>query len=230
MKWFEFIPVAFVVSLGACSSGGTALKAPVDLDVDVDFSGAWELDYSQSDNIQARFDTMMRELRHQAERRARGGTNQGPVISSGSGGGISGESILGLAQMAELVTRSQLLDIKQDDHTVQVKREENFALDCEFYAGQLHSVQTPLGSEVCGWDDHQLVFRVILPEGLTIQHRLTLGPQGQRLNIASTVFSSQVSYPFTLNRVYNRYDPDSGGIRCKQTISRGRVCTTEAPQ
>lgn len=228
MKWFGFICLVFMVSLNACSSAGK--KVPRAAPEDVDFSGAWELDYSQSDNIQARFDTMMRELRRQAERRAQGGVKQSGVISSGGGAGLNGESILGLAQMAELITRSQLLDIKHDEHTVQVKREDNFALDCEFYPGKLHSVETPLGSEICGWDDHQLVFRILLPEGLSIQHRLTLGPQGERLNIATTVFSSQVSYPFTLNRVYNRYDPDSGGIRCKQTISRGRVCTTEAPQ
>ena len=52
-------------------------------------------------------------------------------------------------------------------------------------------------------------------------------PQGERLQIATTVFSSQVSYPFTLDKVYRRFDPSVDGITCKQTLNRGRVCTTE---
>jgi hypothetical protein len=131
--------------------------------------------------------------------------------------------------MAELITRSSLLEIEQADQWIRVKREETFALSCEFHPGQLHSVETPFGTEVCGWEAHQLVFRILLPEGLSIQHVMTLGPQGQRLNIATTVVSDQVSYPFTLNRVFNRFVPGSRGYRCKQTLSRGRVCTTESP-
>ncbi len=89
-------------------------------------------------------------------------------------------------------------------------------------------METPLGSEVCGWDVHQLVFRILLPEGLSIQHRMTLAEDGERINIATTVVSDQVSYPFTLNRVYNRFEPAEAGYTCTQTFSRGRVCTTES--
>lgn len=196
----------------------------------VDFSGSWELDYSQSDNIQARLNTMVRELRRQAERRNQSGMHQqGPgAVSFGSSGANSGPSIIGLAQMAELITRSALLEIEQDEHEIKVKREENFALGCEFHAGQFYTVETPLGSESCGWNSHQLIFRIKLPEGLSIQHVMTLGPERQRLNVATTVVSDQVSYPFTLNRVYNRFVPGSSGFTCKQTLTRGRVCTTEA--
>lgn len=192
----------------------------------VDFSGAWEVDYSQSDNVRDRYELMIRELQREAERRARGG-NHGGAISVGGSGVNSGASIYGLARMAELITEIQLLDIAQDIHRISVKREGSFALRCEFHPGQLHAVETPLGREVCGWDGHQLVFQIYLPEGLSIFHRLTLGPHGQRLNIATTVRSDQVAYPFSLNRVFNRYDPANTGIRCKQTLTRGRVCTTE---
>ena len=195
----------------------------------VDFSGSWELDYSQSDNIQTKLDAMVRELRRQVERRNAAAMNQGAGASlMVGGGGLSGESIMGVAQMAELITRSPLLEIKQDEAGIKVKREETFALDCEFHPGQFHTVETPFGTESCGWLDHQLVFRIQLPDGLSIQHVMTLGPQGRRLNIATTVISDQVSYPFTLNRVFNRFVPGSRGYRCTQTISRGRVCTTES--
>ncbi len=197
----------------------------------VDFSGFWELDYSQSDNIQTKLNALVRDLQRQAGARSPGGYYQGGgtmVIGAGSGAN-SGASIIGLAQMADLITQSQLLEIQQDTHSIKVKRELDFALNCEFYAGQFHTVETPLGSEACGWNAHQLVFRILLPEGLSIQHVFTLGPDGQWLNIATTVVSDQVTSPFTVNRVYARYQPRDSGYSCKMTISRGRVCTTESP-
>lgn len=193
----------------------------------VDFSGSWELDYSQSDNLQARLHALVRELQRQSGPPV---YNQQPAaVSIGTSGHNSGASIIGLAQMAEYITRSQLLEITQGDGDILVKREENFALGCEFHPGQTYALETPLGREACGWDGHQLLFRVFLPEGLTIQHRLTLDPAGDRLNIATTLVSDRVSRPFTVNRVYNRYDPSADGIRCTLTLTRGRVCTTESP-
>ena len=120
------------------------------------------------------------------------------------------------------------MEITQNEHDIKVKREGDFALTCEFYLGQFHTVETPLGKEVCGWNAHQLVFRILLPEGLSIQHVLTVGADRQKLNIATTVVSDQVSTPFVLNRVYERYEPQDEGYSCKMTISKGRVCTTES--
>ena len=225
----HLVYVLLLLLAAACSSSQTRLEGQGS--ATVDFSGSWELDYSQSDNIQAELDSMVRELRRQAERRNRNAamTSQGPgaAVVLGGSGENSGASIMGLARMAELITRSPLLEIEQDERNIKAKREESFALSCEFHAGQLHSVETPFGTEVCGWDGHQLVFRILLPDGLNIQHVLTLGPQGRRINIATTVVSDKVSYPFTLNRVFNRFVPGNRGYRCTQTLSRGRVCTTE---
>lgn len=221
--------VAIAWLVVACSNQETILEGQGEKAVD--FSGSWEMDYGQSDNIQAKLDTMVRELRRQAERRNRNAaiSNQGPGASLmvGGSGANSGASIMGLARMAELITRSPLLEVQQDEDSIKIKREESFALTCEFHPGQFHSVETPFGTEVCGWQAHQLVFRILLPEGLTIQHVFTLGPEGERLNIATTIVSDQVTYPFTLNRVFNRFVPGSRGYRCTQTLSRGRVCTTE---
>jgi hypothetical protein len=190
----------------------------------VDFSGSWEVDYSQSETVAQRYESMIRDLQREADRRARQGGNQ-PAAGVYVAG--SGANLYALARMAEIITETQLLEITQAENGITIKREGNFALTCEFYLGRLHRVETPLGDETCGWDGHQLVFAIALPEGLSIHHRLTLGPQGERLQIATTVFSSQVSYPFTLDKVYRRFDPSVDGITCKQTLSRGRVCTTE---
>ena len=130
--------------------------------------------------------------------------------------------------MADMITSSALLEVEQSEHKIKVKREENFALTCEFYPGQAPKVETPVGAEICGWNAHQLVFKIYLPEGLSIQHVMTLGASGRKLNVATTVVSDQVSYPFTLNRVYNRFVPGNSGFSCKMTLTKGRVCTTQS--
>ena len=215
-----------LLCLAACGSQEprSVLNQPASA---VDLSGFWELNYSQSDNIQARLNTLVRELRK------RSGPPSGPyqqpgMIVSGPGGTNSGASIIGLAQMADLITQSQLLEVEQDKHSIKVKRELDFALTCEFYMGEYQTVETPLGKEICGWSGHQLIFKTLLPEGLIIQHVLTVGPDRQWLNVATTVTSDRVTSPFTVNRVYQRYQPQDNGYTCKMTISRGRVCTTEA--
>jgi hypothetical protein len=225
----------FLVCVVAAFSAGLAAESP-DLEVGqspagkgVDFSGFWELDYSDSDNIQTEVDIMVRELQRRAQRQSNGNMNSrnGGAVSMGGSGYNSGASIIGLAQMADLITRSQLLEIDQRAHEITIKREETFALGCEFYGKGFQMVETPFGKELCGWDSHQLLFRILLPEGLSIQHRLSLGPAGRRLNIATTVISDRVSYPFTVDRVYNRYSPAATGISCELTLTRGKVCTTE---
>ena len=237
---FSIAPIRFALltlfSLWAlctagCGSTPQPRHVPNQPPTEVNFSGFWELDYSQSDNIQAKLDSLVRDLRKQSAQRAgAAGVYQQPtagVIIGGPGGTNSGTSIIGLAQMADLVTQSQLLEIEQHTHDIKVKREEDYALTCEFFAGQYHTLETPLGKEICGWDGHQLIFKTILPEGLTIQQVLTMGADRRRLNIATTVISDRVTSPFTVNRVYNRYQPTDSGYSCKMTISRGRVCTTE---
>jgi hypothetical protein len=215
-----------------CACGSPPAKRPGlqgDNSKAVNFSGSWELDYSQSDNTQQKLDSVVGELNREAQRRAQGNMQQGPVgggIIMGGSGANSGSSILGLARMADLITQSPLLEITQDEHKILVKREEDFALRCEFYPGEYRKLETPFGIEACGWDAHQLVFKLLLPEGLSIQHVMTIGAAGQKLNIATTVVSDQVSFPFTLNRVYNRFEPGDSGFNCQETLTRGRVCTT----
>jgi hypothetical protein len=223
---------ALCLCLAACGNQPQQRRPVVNqTDKAVNFSGFWELDYSKSDDIQVNLNALVRDLRQQIQQRAPGaGVYQqaGPtMVIGGPGTTNSGASIIGLAQMAELITESQLLEIEQNETKIKVKRELDFALTCEFYPGEYHTVETPLGKEICGWNQHQLIFKILLPEGLTIQHIMSLGPDGQWLNIATTVISDQVTSPFTVNRVYARYQPQDAGYSCKMTISKGRVCTTE---
>ncbi len=212
---------------GAPEKKPPAAVAPRD---HVDFSGAWEVDYSQSETVNDAYDKLMNELRRQAQRQAQG-MGQGPgTLSGGSAVYGSGEGIYALARMAELVTEPQLLDIRQGDTDISVKREGSFALECDFTTAADGAMESMFGRELCGWRDHQLLFQVELPEGLHIRHRFTLAPDGERLQVVTQLFSRSVSQPFTVARVFNRYDPERSGIRCRQTLTRGRVCTTERPE
>lgn len=219
--------------LSACGGEEVRKAQPIPAgNVDmVDFSGNWELDYGKSDNIQAELNVMVRELRRQAERRAQAqqrGSNQRSSGSIAVGNNNSGASVIGLARMADLITQSQLLEIEQSENDIRVKREENFALTCEFFDDKSMVIENPLGTESCGWVGRQLLFRILLPEGLSIQHVLTRSPTGEQMSIATTVVSDRVTTPFTLNRVYRRFEPGSSGYTCEVTLTKGRVCTTEA--
>ena len=68
MKNYLFF--ALVGLLIGCQADGPkpARYAPAD---PIDMTGNWEVDYSRSDNIQRRFNTIIRQLQQEAERRAR---------------------------------------------------------------------------------------------------------------------------------------------------------------
>ena len=225
------LPALFILTLilSGCAGDKPRTAQPIPIgDVDmVDFAGNWELDYSKSENIQAELNSMVRELRRQAERRAQRGGNERAGSSIAVGNNNTGATVIGLAQMADLVTQAQLLEIAQSENNIRVKREENFSLTCEFFEGKQQVVENSLGTETCGWVGHQLIFRILLPEGLSIQHVLTRSPEGDQMSIATTVVSDRVSRPFTLNRVYRKFEPGESGFTCAVTLTKGRVCTTE---
>ncbi len=193
----------------------------------VDMSGAWEVDHARSDNIQEQFNAIARQLQREAERRARaadrGQTVGGPSFSSG-------RDLFALAEMAELITAPSLLDVVQTQSEVRLKRENSFALVCMIEQSAPVVTETPFGTEQCGWDGHQLFFDIALPDGLHIRHRITRSALADFLVIQTAVYSPSVKQPFIVNKVYNRYNPNNAGYRCTQTLSRGTVCTTEAPR
>ena len=211
---------ALLALLTACSSEPVRREVAAD---PVDMSGHWELDYGRSDNLQARFNAMLRDLRNQQARSAAGSERSAATIALGS----SQESLVGLAQMAELITQSQLLEIDQSRVAIRVAREGNFALSCDYALDEPRFQDYGVGRETCFWDGQQLVFQIRLPEGLDIVHRLSVADTGQTLGIVTSLYSSRVSAPFSLRRIYRRYEPGSQGYTCTETLSRGRVCTTE---
>jgi hypothetical protein len=191
---------------------------------DVDFSGSWEMDYGRSENVQQRLQQLYRGLQRQAERQARaqGGDRRSPVSVGPSNNAV--RALVSQAKLADHITASQVLEIDQGRTDVEIQREGNFALTCNFADDDPRPQESDLGSELCGWDSHQLVFVIHLPDSTRINHRLTLAPAGDSLHIATTVKHGGAS-PFTLNRVYYRFQPMPEDYSCEYTLTRGRVCS-----
>ncbi|MEM9759879.1 MAG: hypothetical protein AAF933_11635 [Pseudomonadota bacterium] len=188
----------------------------------VDMNGNWELDYGSSDNLQAQFRSSMRSLRQQ-QARAANAERGGAVVNNGG----SGQSLYALAQMAELVTQSQLMKIEQDRVNIRVEREDNFSLSCNYRSEVISQQDYGVGRERCFWDGQQLVFEIRLPEGLDIVHRYSVSTSGDTLAVVTSLYSDKVSGPFSVRRIYQRFEPGRSPYNCTETLSRGRVCTTE---
>ncbi len=225
MNLSRFMRLFFLCLLAACQSRPVE-KVTFAPARPVNFSGHWEVDYSRSDNVQNQLNSLARQLQRDAERRARAAERGSSYNGSIQG---SGKSILALAEMAELITATQLLDVEQNQQEVRIKRDRSFALVCDLTQAPPVVTETPFGRESCGWDGHQMYFHISLPDGLDVRHRLTRSNLGDWLSMQTAVYSTSVSQPFVVNTVYGRYDPTTAGYRCTETLSKGRVCTTEQP-
>ena len=184
----------------------------------IDLSGHWEKNYQLSDDINSKFQLFIYDIQ-------RPYTNSNASVQGVPRTGISNESLIGLLQITEDITKVTLLEIEQDQNSIQINREDNFALTCDYFERAFVNSNTPFGSESCGWNGQQLLFQMKLNDGLGIFHQITLGPDGQQLNITTTVSSSVVSNPFTVSSYYQRYSPPEYNYDCIFTLSRNNVCT-----
>jgi len=204
-------------------------SAPATTPKPVNMAGHWEMNFTESDDVNRQLNAMVRELNRTIAREqalSRSDARSGPALSVG-GGRNTPQAILGLAQLGEVITRSQLLEITQDANRVRIHRDQDFALACDYSDTAPVPDQSSLGTEICGWDAHQLVFSAALrDEGLRIVHRFSLGGQGNKLLVSTSISSAQVSEALTINRVFDRYDPSQLGYQCEMTMTRGRVCRT----
>jgi hypothetical protein len=68
---------------------------------------------------------------------------------------------------------------------------------------------------------------VLLPDGLLIKHRFVRSADGLSLSQRTALIAPGVARDMEVARIFSRYDPAARGYRCIETLSRGRVCTTE---
>ena len=121
--------------------------------------------------------------------------------------------------------KPELLEVYLDVRRVRIQRENSFALSCELAGAQ--SVPSLLGAEQCWWDGHQLHFRVLLPDGLLIKHRFVRSADGLSLSQRTALTAPGVARDMEVVKIFSRYDLGERGYRCTETLTRGRVCTTE---
>lgn len=183
--------------------------------IPIDLSGSWERDYSRSDDAQAVLNSMIRRINRPLPD---AGPNPYPTQNL--------SKLVALAQLAELITRPDVLTITQNDYEISVARKDDFSMLCEFYDGYAKRTESDYGTEVCTWNGQQLQSHLVLPDGLLITHRFTRSADGQSLHVSTTVSSSGSSTPFTLNRVYVKFDAPESEFNCVETLSMKRVCST----
>lgn len=230
-KSFWISTVAMQVLLTACAGPGPRIGLESEGHAQVDFSGSWQLDYRLSEDLYEKIETLQKIAIAHAQRQPAPGTGRrhGPAITINNRPVNSFRAIINLGQMAEIISRTTVLEIDQTGDAIEISRKDDFPLSCSFYGGMAVPIEDALGTELCGWDRHQLVFRIDLPDGFTIHHRMTLAPEGDKLNIATTVQSRGLPQPFTLNRVYQRFVPLADEFECETTVSKGKSCRRATP-
>lgn len=189
------------------------------------FEGSWEKDFGRSDKWDEELNRTIAQLNRETERAQGRGDNGAGLSSSRRNAG----NLISHARLAELITRQTTIRIVQSDDEVRIERPGDSALVCSTLSSDENSFESPNGQEYCGWDRQQLVFQIVLTEGVYIEHRFSVDPGGESLSMLTSV-SSRNSLPFNLITFYNSYDAPEDGIHCVQTLSRGRVCSARNPE
>ena len=218
--------LALLLLLGACTQQPAMNSETLSYDgaMPANLAGSWERDYSRGDDASLVLRRLYNQMSRAAQQRAAGG----PYMGS-SDVGISAKdasSIQALARLADEITRPDVLTISQNEYEISVARKDDFAMLCEFFGGVSKGTDSPYGTEICGWDEDQLVSYLTLRDGLTVIHRFTISDDRNYLRVVTTVASTTSRLPFTLSRFYRRFEPTSSEFNCIETLSMKRVCST----
>jgi hypothetical protein len=211
------ISVIACLLVTACSSNQPTIDTSIRSysgGMPADLSGSWERDYSRSDDIQGILNSTLRRMY-----RPHPDTGY-PVPSQDS------SKVVAMARFVDLITRPDVLTITQDQYEIKIARKDDFTMLCEFYEGYAKRTESEFGAEVCSWNGNQLVSHLVLPDGLLVSHRFTVAANGMSLQVSTTISSSASRVPFTVNRVYMKFEPPESGFNCIQTLSMKRVCST----
>ena len=218
--------VALLLLIGACSQRPVIDSETLSYEgaMPANFDGSWERDYSRGDDVML----VLRRLYSQMSRAAQQRAANGPYMGN-TEVGISAKdasSIQALAQLADEITRPDVLTISQNEYEISIARKDDFDMLCEFYSGVSRATESAYGAEVCGWDQDQLVSYLTLPDGLTVIHRFTISNDSNYLRVVTTLASTTTRTPFTLSRFYRKFEPASSDFNCIETLSMKRVCST----
>jgi len=218
--------LALFYLLAACSQQPTIDSESLSYEgaMPVNLGGSWERDYSRGSDVNYELRRLYNQMSRAAQQRAATGGYPGNIDVGMSAKDAS--SLQALALLADEITRLDVLTISQNDYEISVERKDDFDMLCEFYGGTAKGTGSVYGTEVCGWDQDQLVSYLSLPDGLTVIHRFTISSDGNYLRIVTTVASTTSRTPFTLSRFYRKFEPTKSDFNCVETLSMKRVCST----
>ena len=177
----------------------------------VDLSGTWELNPQLSEDTQGTIAMALgkgRSSRGAGGRSGRGDGMRGGREKSGTGGrggaggGDRGNNLVQLANELSPATRKVAIEQSASALVVQYgdQRERQYIFGEETVA----PVAGDDAEQISGWQDNQYVIQTETDNGSTVTERFTLSPDGERLMIALTLESKQLSNPVTVTRVFDR--------------------------
>jgi hypothetical protein len=186
-----------------------------------DFTGSWEKDYQRSDSWESELNRQIRQLLGSSQAPQQGTSG----IRIGNQPRSRPSEMVDLARLAEMISRQSVVEITQTADEVFIERQGDAALICGTRLNVMESFASPQGSEICGWEGEQLIFKITLPENVEILHRFSVSVDGDWLNMLTSI-SRKGSQPFNLIQMFKRFDMPAGGtFNCVQTLGRGRVCS-----
>ena len=151
MRLYRFFFLSFLI-LEACGHQPPPVSEEmrkVDAELPVDYSGSWQRNYARDDEVGRALQQAYYELARTTPDRY-DNAMVGPTQQDA-------DAVVALARLAELITRSDLLTITQDNREIRVEREDDFSLVCRFRDGMSETVTNAAGTEVCGWDGNDPV-------------------------------------------------------------------------
>jgi len=182
-----------------------------------DFSGFWTRDYTRSDDM----NRVLLNAYYELGRRNSNRGSMGPVASQ-----RDMSLLMPLAQLVELITRTDTLTISQTEYEILVERKDDFSLLCAFFNGVAKPIDNAFGKETCGWEGDRLISVTNFPGGLRVVHRFDISEDRKQLRIITTASSDTAPMPFTLMHYYWRIEKVPGKYECIETLSMKRVCST----
>ncbi len=221
-RYFLLCGMMLLTGCASAPPPAEVVEAPLRTEDIQDFSGNWEKNYQLSDDFNARFSLYVADIRRGFINTE--GRNDSDIAAT-MGGGVNVDAINGLARFTEEITRTPTIEIAQEDGNINIEREDDFTLNCNYQDRQYSSSSSVFGSDTCGWNQERLIFQMALAGGLSITHQFSLSPDEKLLNVTTRVSSDFVAVPIVISSFYERFEPAAEDYNCVLTLTRSNVCS-----
>ena len=222
---FHIIAMLLVlVSLGGCASQPEIPKRLPNSGKAVNLAGNWEVDFKLTENSQEKllylYEIATSQIRQEQKRRDNRDSLAGRQMVQQSIDDLG--DLIKLGTLADTMNQSNVLRIEQGEDYVLIKREDDFALNCEL---SLSIPDLSSGQEWCGFDNRgKLIFVSRLPQGLDIVHEFVLSADTERLSATTTVKTPALANSYSITRIYMPFEQGSSSYNCQFTLEKKKTC------